>query len=110
MYMMKIDAVNRMDKATFCVIDQDEIVPERFTTHFRSVIVFGRMRIIKCGEEWLEAIKRLIARYSPNESSENIQKEIDTASQFVIMEMSIEHISGKEAIELVRAKNFKGEK
>ena len=43
-----------------------------------------------------------MARYSPLESEESVQQEIETASQFVILELSIEHMTGKEAIELVR--------
>lgn len=100
----KMDAVRRMDKVSFCVIGQDQVVPERFTTHYRSVIAFGRMRVIEGGEEWQAAIRKLIARYSPNESSGNVQREIQSASQFYIMEMSIEHMTGKEAIELVKGR------
>ena len=98
----KLEAVHQEEKVSFCVVDQDEIVPERFTTHYRSVIVFGKIRVIEEGEEWLEAIKKLMARYSPLESEESVQQEIETASQFVILELSIEHMTGKEAIELVR--------
>ena len=61
----KLDALRQEEKVSFCVVDQDEIVPERFTTHYRSVIVFGKIRVIEEGEEWLEAIKKLMARYSP---------------------------------------------
>jgi len=100
----KIDAVRRMDKASFCVIDKDEVVPEKFTTRFRSVIVFGRVRVIESGKEWEEAIKKLAAKYAPGESSGSIQKEINTSPQFVIMELAIEHMSGKEGIELVKEK------
>ncbi len=41
----KIDSIKKDDKVTFCVIDKDDVVQEAFTTHFRSVIVFGRARI-----------------------------------------------------------------
>ena len=43
----KLDAIRRNCKASFCVIDQDQIVPEEYTSHFRSVIVFGTMRILE---------------------------------------------------------------
>lgn len=42
----KIDAIGRSAKASFCVIDQDSIRSEKYTTYFRSVIVFGRIRVI----------------------------------------------------------------
>ena len=97
----KLEAVRREDKVSFCVVDQDEIVPERFTTYFRSVIVFGKMRVIEDGGDRLEAIKKLMVRYAPLENGESLQKEIEAASQFVILELSVEHMTGKEAIELV---------
>ena len=40
----KIDALRKHDKASFCVISQDKIIPEEYTTYFRSVIVFGKIR------------------------------------------------------------------
>jgi len=43
----KTDAIRKYDKVSFCVVDQDEIVPERYTTYFRSVIVFGRARVME---------------------------------------------------------------
>ena len=42
----KIDAIKKCSKASFCVIDQDHIVPEEYTTYFRSVIAFGKIYII----------------------------------------------------------------
>ena len=43
----KLDAVSRNPKASFCVIDQDLVVPEKYTTYFRSAIVFGTIRILE---------------------------------------------------------------
>ncbi|NLD86776.1 MAG: 5-nitroimidazole antibiotic resistance protein, partial [Clostridiales bacterium] len=40
----KIDAVGNCDKASFCVIDRDDVFPEEYTTKYRSVIVFGKIR------------------------------------------------------------------
>src|SRR5699024_12832989 len=51
----KLDAINRNAKASFCVIDQDEIVPEEYTSYFRSVIVFGTMRILTDEDEKRDA-------------------------------------------------------
>ena len=38
----KIDAIQKTAKASFCVIDQDLVVPEEYTTYFSSVI--GRVK------------------------------------------------------------------
>lgn len=42
----KVDAILRDDKVSFCVVERDEIRPAEFTTYFRSVIVFGKARIL----------------------------------------------------------------
>ena len=43
----KVDAIRKCDKASFCVIEQDDVQPEKYTTFFRSVIAFGRIHIIE---------------------------------------------------------------
>ena len=32
----KVDAIHKCDKASFCVIEKDDIQPEKYTTFFRS--------------------------------------------------------------------------
>lgn len=61
----KIDAVAREEKASFCVVDQDQIVPEQDTTYFRSAIVFGELRVMEDGPEKRAAIEALAAKYDP---------------------------------------------
>lgn len=101
----KIDAVKKNDKASFCVIDKDTIVSEKFTTFFRSAVAFGRIRILTDREEILEAINKLAIRYSPDESEEKRKAEIDgEMNHFCMLELTIEHMTGKEAIELVNSK------
>ena len=46
----KTDAIAKNNKVSFCVIDQDAVIPEEYTTNYRSVIVFGKTRILE-GEE-----------------------------------------------------------
>ena len=38
----KVDAIRSCDRASFCVVAQDDVKPELYTTFFRSVIAFGR--------------------------------------------------------------------
>ncbi|MDE7326957.1 MAG: pyridoxamine 5'-phosphate oxidase family protein [Lachnospiraceae bacterium] len=101
----KIDAIKKCSKASFCVIDQDNIVPEEYTTYFRSVIVFGKIRILEDEKEIREAIERLAIKYHPEDSKENrgwvISKEWRS---LCLIELSIEHMTGKEAVELVKGK------
>ena len=53
----KLDAIAGNPKASFCVVDRDQVVPEEYTTYFRSVIVFGTMRIIEEEQEKRTAVE-----------------------------------------------------
>lgn len=104
----KLDAIVRNAKASFCVIDQDQIVPEEYTSYFRSVIVFGTMRILEDDGEKRAAIEKLALKYAPDDRAENREKEIEREwKPLCMLEMNIEHMRGKEAIELVKKKQDK---
>ncbi len=106
----KLDAIRRDARASFCVIDQDQIVPEKFTTFFRSVIVFGRIRVVEDEERKWEAIEKLAVKYAPKSSPDERKKEIDREwTPLCVLEMEIEHMSGKQAIELVRGPQNPGQ-
>ena len=97
----KIDAIRNCDKASFCVIDKDEVLPEKYTTYFRSVIAFGRIHIIEDAQEKLATARLLGDRYNPNQE-EALQEELEKGlSRMVMIRFDIEHLTGKEAIELV---------
>ena len=99
----KIDAIIKNPKVSFSVIDEDTIVSEKYTTYFRSVLAFGKARIVE-GDEWLEAFKALVEKYSGDQPEEAKYKEIAGCRQTYMIAIDVEHISGKEAIEYVNAK------
>ena len=102
----KLDAIREHDKVSFCVIDQDAVVPQEYTTYFRSVIVFGRARKIEEQDEMRRAIEILAEKYYPDDSQDNRNVFIDKEfSALCMIKIEIEHMTGKEAIELVKARH-----
>ena len=100
----KVDAIKRDSRCSFCVIEQDEIRPAEFTTYFRSVIAFGRIHILEDAAEKVQALRLLGRRYSPNDEP-GLQHEIDKSLDHVLLlRLDIDHLSGKESIELTRAR------
>ena len=98
----KLDAIRRCDKVSFCVIDQDIVVPEEYATRYRSVIAFGTIRVLEDPEQIRTAIRALADKYSPV-GEELREAEIDRFwSALAVLELEIEHLSGKQAIELCR--------
>lgn len=101
----KIDATKKCSKASFCVIKQDNIIPEEYTTYFKSVIAFGKVRILEDEIEIKEAIEKLAVKYHPKDNETNRNQTIIKEWNLLCMiEFSIEHITGKEAIELVKSR------
>lgn len=100
----KIDAINNNPKVSLCIIDKDDIIPQEYTTYFRSVVAFGKAQVVENDEEKLKGMKLLNAKYAPNQPREDelIAKEWEFLA---IVKIDLEHISGKEAIELVKARN-----
>ena len=102
----KLDALRQNPKSSFCVIDQDQVVPEEYTTYFRSVIVFGTIRILEDEQEKRAAIEKLAVKYAPGDSAENRQRAIQREWEpLCMLEMTPEYQTGKQAIELVKAEN-----
>lgn len=104
----KLEALRRCPKASFCVIDQDQIVPEEYTTYFRSVIAFGTIRELEDEGKKRAAIEKLARKYTPNDTPEGMDAAIRRDwAPLCMLEMTIDHMTGKEAIELVKAKEAK---
>lgn len=100
----KIDSIKRNDKVTFCVIEKDEVIQKTFTTHFRSASIFGRARILTDDSHRRYALESLIEKYSPDyikEGQQEIEREWD---RVCLVEIKIEHMTGKAAIEIVNSK------
>lgn len=105
----KLDAIRGCDKVSFCVVDQDEVVGEKFTTYFRSAIAFGRVREVTDPTEIWAVMEHMSRRYGPDETQESIHAEISREEKALcVLEMEVEHLTGKEAIELVRGKEAGG--
>jgi uncharacterized protein len=98
----KIEALERNEKASFCVIAADDVVQSTFTTHFRSAVVFGKARVVTEDDEKKHALVCLARKYSPD-YVEAADAEIDGALKRVcVIELAIEHMTGKAAMELVK--------
>ena len=96
----KLDSIRRNPRCSLCIVDKDEIHPEKFTSYFRSVIVFGKATIITDKSEIIAVLKLLCEKYSPGiDPDDEIHKLINAVC---MVRIDIEAISGKEAIELVR--------
>lgn len=102
----KIDAIQKEEnqngaKASFTAVLQDDIVPEKYTTLYRSVIAFGRMYIAASEEERSHGLQLLHAKYNPAGTEADLQKELTASPKLHVLVMDLDHITGKASRELV---------
>ena len=97
----KYEAVNACPRASFCVVDSSEVVPEDYSTDYRSVIVFGRVRELTESAEKRRAIELLAQKFAPDDSAEHRAAAIDGYwDSLCVLELRAEHLSGKESAAL----------
>lgn len=98
----KIDSIENNPKVCFTVIAKDDIVQEEFTTYFRSVIVFGTAKLINDKEEMVKRMRSLGEKFSPEYKGKGETVIKNNIPALTVIEITIEHITGKEAIELTQ--------
>lgn len=96
----KLECIEAESRCSFCVVGQDLVMPEEFTTYFRSVIVAGRISVVTDSDEIQLGLKLLCDKYSPGVDTEAELSRF--LKHVVVLRLDIEGICGKEAIELVR--------
>lgn len=96
----KIDSIVRNPKCSMCIVEKDDVVPDEFTSYFRSVIVFGKAEIVEDETQRVEALRLLSGKYSQDiDPTSEIDRFLKTVC---IVRIDIDRITGKEAIELTR--------
>ena len=97
----KIDAIKNNPKVSISIIDQEDVIEEELTTYFRSIILFGKAKILQDDDEIYQAVNALGLKYCDDEIA--VEKEIQREwKALCCVEIIIEHLTGKQAIELVK--------
>ena len=90
----KIDALKSCDKASFCVMDGGYRREGEWALNIKSVIVFGRLRVVEDHEKALEISRQLSYKFTNDETY--IAHEIERSGPGVLVfELIPEHMTGK---------------
>ena len=98
----KAEILNRFPDICFTVVDKDDVVPEKFTSLFKSVIVRGTVRKAE-GIEYDKAFRAFVEKYAgnmPDEVKDNAIKNCGCGLA-VVYAADIAEITGKQAEELI---------
>lgn len=90
----KNDSVKKYDKASYCVMDKGVKNEDGWSYTFKSVIVFGRIRILTDDDEKIEKLTCLGDKFFPTheETVGEIEKLLHRTEVF---ELEIDHMTGK---------------
>ena len=90
----KLDAIRRCDKVSFCVMDEGFRRDGEWALNIRSVIVFGRIRVVEDAARREEILRCLGRKYYPN--PDDVEAEIrKDGSRALCLELVPDHVSGK---------------
>ena len=99
----KLAALAADDRVSLCVVDQDRVVSEKYTTLFRSVVGFGRARAVPDDAGRRAALVALAEKYAPERTYEQHMQEIRASfDRTCVVEVVLEQVTGKEARELAQ--------
>ena len=96
----KLDGIRRSDKVSFCVVQQDQPLPEKLTTLYRSVVLFGRARVVTDPALRRRALSLLVRKYAPAFEALGTEETRRSWDAVCVVELTIEYLTGKQAREL----------
>ncbi len=91
----KIENITANKGVSFCVVGKTELIPEKFSTRYESVVVSGTAEVITDAALKRPALRALIAKYAPDHTAAGevyIDKLMD---QTAVVKVSIDHLAGK---------------
>lgn len=93
----KLDNIENNNNVCFTVVGQTKVLPEKFSTEYESVIVFGNAEIIN-GEEKHNALKLIVKKYSPDYIEAGDEYINRAHEKTTIVKINIKEYSGKHRI------------
>ena len=90
----KNDAAKKYEKVSYCVVDKGVKAEDSWWYTFKSVVVFGKIRILTDRDEKIEKLTYLGDKFFPTheETMDEISRLLDRTEVF---EITIDHMTGK---------------
>ena len=90
----KIDAIKKYDKVSYCVFDKGYVKEGEWALNIKSVVVFGKIKIVEDKEKTEEICRNLCVKFT--DDKEYLEHEIKFSLPHVLcLELTPEHITGK---------------
>lgn len=93
----KYDLLTRDPHVCLSVVDLDDVQPTKFTTFYRSVIVYGKVKRLTTPEEIKPAMMHTVDKYAPGLMDGGMKYVKAQEGNFCAYEMTIEHMTAKRS-------------
>ena len=90
----KIERIRRDNRVCFCVVGKANQLPDKFSTDYASVMVFGRAHLVE-DEEKLAILLALVDKYSPEYKEQGRKLALGKLSKVLCIRIEIESVTGK---------------
>ena len=97
----KDDAIAKDPKVSMTVVEKDDVVSREFTKYFLSIQIFGKAYVVEDEAERNVAFRALCEKFSGADMDRYDEIMSKEAAAAAIVRIDIEHITGKESMELV---------
>lgn len=90
----KVDHLISGAQASFCVVGETEVLPEKFSTRYESAIAAGEIRELH-GEDKTKALGWLVEKYSPEFRGKGEEYIANAESKTRVFGLRIRRLTGK---------------
>ncbi len=91
----KLENITANKGVSFCVVGKTELLPEKFSTRYESVVVSGSADVIEDNVLKKNVLRALVAKYALDHIAAGDDYIDRLMDQTAVVRISIEHLAGK---------------
>ncbi|MBN2766119.1 MAG: pyridoxamine 5'-phosphate oxidase family protein [Paludibacteraceae bacterium] len=94
----KLKCITKQPNVSFSIVGRTNVIPEKFTTSYSSVILACEATVVLNDEERMYALKLLISKYSPGLEEVGLKYAKGSFQRTAIIKMKVLSWSGKAKV------------
>lgn len=91
----KLENITANHGVSFCVVGKTELIPEKFSTRYESVVVSGNADVVEDEVTKKKALRALVAKYAPDHIAAGDAYIDKLKDQTTVVRVEIESLAGK---------------
>jgi hypothetical protein len=91
----KLENITANNGVSFCVVGMTELIPEKFSTRYESVVVSGNADVVEDEVTKENALRALVAKYAPDHIAAGDAYIDKLKDQTTVVRVEIESLAGK---------------